>query len=162
MHSIVYMSVKTRRLVSDMMTSSNGNIFRVTGVCAGNSPVTGEFPAQRPVTRSFDVSLVFALIKRLSKRSWGWWFETPTRWLWRHCNGVWCQLIALIWSFCIWICAILTHCGLVPPYGLEILINTSSGNGLLPDGPKSLPGRIWLTTNKIVWQIGNHYKVVFN
>ena len=23
--------------------------------CAGNSPVTGEFPTQRPVTRSFDV-----------------------------------------------------------------------------------------------------------
>ena len=29
--------------------------FRVTGLCTGNSPVTGEFPAQRPVTRSFDV-----------------------------------------------------------------------------------------------------------
>ena len=24
-------------------------------LCAGNSPVTGEFPAQRPVTRSFDI-----------------------------------------------------------------------------------------------------------
>ena len=24
-------------------------------ICAGNSPVTGEFPTQRPVTRSFDV-----------------------------------------------------------------------------------------------------------
>ena len=24
-------------------------------LCVGNSPVTGEFPAQRPVTRSFDV-----------------------------------------------------------------------------------------------------------
>ena len=24
-------------------------------ICAGNLPVTGEFPAQRPVTRSFDV-----------------------------------------------------------------------------------------------------------
>ena len=24
-------------------------------ICAGNSPVPGEFPAQRPVTRSFDV-----------------------------------------------------------------------------------------------------------
>ena len=37
------------------MTSSNGNIFRVTGLCAGNSLETSEFPAQRPVTRSFDV-----------------------------------------------------------------------------------------------------------
>ena len=24
-------------------------------LCAGNSPVTGEFPSQRPVTRSFDI-----------------------------------------------------------------------------------------------------------
>ena len=24
-------------------------------ICAGNSPVTGDFPAQRPVTQNFDV-----------------------------------------------------------------------------------------------------------
>ena len=29
--------------------------------CAGNSPVTGEFPAQRPVTRGFDFYLIWAL-----------------------------------------------------------------------------------------------------
>ena len=55
-------------------------------LCAGNSPVTGEFPAQRPVTRSFDVSLDLRLNKRLSKQSWSWWSETPTRSLWRQCN----------------------------------------------------------------------------
>ena len=55
-------------------------------LCAGNSPVTGEFPAQRPVTRSFDVFFVLRLNKRLSKQSWGWWSETPLRPLWRHCN----------------------------------------------------------------------------
>ena len=38
-----------------MMTSSNVNIYRLLAICAGNSPVTGEFPAQRPATRSFDV-----------------------------------------------------------------------------------------------------------
>ena len=70
----------------DMMTSSNGNIFRVTGLCAGNSPVPGELPAQRPVTRSFDVFFDLRLNKRLSKKSWGWWFETLSRSLWRHCN----------------------------------------------------------------------------
>ena len=32
----------------------NGDVFRFTGFCAGNSPVTGELPAQRPVTRSID------------------------------------------------------------------------------------------------------------
>ena len=32
-------------------------------------------------------SLICAFNKRLSKRSWGWWFETPSRSLWRHCNG---------------------------------------------------------------------------
>ena len=48
-------------------------------ICAGNSPVTGEFPAQRPVTRGFDVFYHLCLNKRLSKQSWGWWFETPSR-----------------------------------------------------------------------------------
>ena len=55
-------------------------------ICAGNSPVTGEFPAQRSVTRSFDVFFHLRRNKRLSKQSWGWWFETPSRSLWRHCN----------------------------------------------------------------------------
>ena len=31
-------------------------------LCAGNSPVTGEFPTQRPVTRSFDVFLICSRI----------------------------------------------------------------------------------------------------
>ena len=57
-------------------------------LCAGNPPVTGEFPSQRPVTQSFDVFFDLRLNKRLSKQSWGWWFETPLRSLWRHCNGV--------------------------------------------------------------------------
>ena len=55
-------------------------------ICAGNSPVTGEFPAQRPVTRSFDVFCDLRLNKRLSKQSRGWWFDTPSCPLWRHCN----------------------------------------------------------------------------
>ena len=55
-------------------------------LCVGNSPVTGEFPAQRSVTRSFDVFCDLRLNKRLSKQSWGWWLETPSRSLWRHCN----------------------------------------------------------------------------
>ena len=38
-------------------------------LCAGNSPVTGEFPSQRPVTQSFDVFFDLRLNKRLSKQS---------------------------------------------------------------------------------------------
>ena len=71
-----------------MITSSNRNIFRVTALCAGNSLVTSEFPSQRPVTQSFDVCFHLCLNKRFSKQSWGWWFETPLRSLWRHCNGI--------------------------------------------------------------------------
>ena len=56
-------------------------------ICAGNSPVTGEFPARRPVTRSFDVFFDLRPNKQLSKQWWGWWFETPSCPLWRHCNG---------------------------------------------------------------------------
>ena len=55
-------------------------------ICAGNSPVTGEFPSQRPVTRSFDAFFGLYLNKRLSKQSRSWWFEKPSRPLWRHYN----------------------------------------------------------------------------
>ena len=75
-----------------MMTSSNGNIFRVTGPLCGEFTGPGEFPTQRPVARSLDVRLN----KRLSKQPWGWWFETPSWSLWRHCNGsrMYTQVIA--------------------------------------------------------------------
>ena len=56
-------------------------------ICAWNSPVNGELPAQRPVTRSFDVFFDPRLNKRLSKQSWGWWYDTPSCPLWRHRDG---------------------------------------------------------------------------
>ena len=55
-------------------------------LCAGNSPVPSEIPERRPMTRGFDVFFDLCLNKRLSKQSWGWWFETPSRPLWRHRN----------------------------------------------------------------------------
>ena len=74
---------KLREKNLPMITSSNGNIFRVTG------HLCGEFNSQRPVTRSFDAFFDLRLNKRLSKQSWGWWFETPSYSLWRHCNDYW-------------------------------------------------------------------------
>ena len=73
--------------VSDnMMTSSNGNLFRVTG------HLCGEFTGPRwiPRTKASDAELwcffYLRLNKRLSKQSWGWWFQTLSRPLWRHRN----------------------------------------------------------------------------
>ena len=43
-------------------------------------------PAQRPVTRSFYVFFDLRLNERLSNRWRDWWFETPSRSLWRYCN----------------------------------------------------------------------------
>ena len=60
-----------------MMTSSNGDLFRVTGhLCR-------EFTGQ---LWSFDIFFDMCPNNRLSKQSWGWWFETPSHPLWRHCN----------------------------------------------------------------------------
>ena len=56
-------------------------------LCAGNSPVPGEFPAQRPVTGSFHVFFDLSLNKSFSKQSWGWWYETLSHPLWSHGNG---------------------------------------------------------------------------
>ena len=86
-----------------MMTSSNGNIFRVTGPLCGELTDPGEFPTQRPVTRSFDVFFDLRLNKRLSKQPWGWWLETPSWSLWRQCNGCrqWCD--ATLYMGCSWV-----------------------------------------------------------
>ena len=69
-----------------MMTSSNGNIFRVTG------HLCGQFTDHRwiPHTKASDAELwCFSLIcARINGgvNSWGWWFETPSLSFWRHCN----------------------------------------------------------------------------
>ena len=67
-------------------------------ICAGNSPVTGEFPAQRPVTRSLDAFLDLRLNKSLSKQWWGWLLETLSRPLWRRGNVC---LRPRLWSTCL-------------------------------------------------------------
>ena len=79
------------RVTGPLWRKSGGLAMRKTmttfsallAICAGNS---GEFPAQRQVTRNFDVFFDLRLNKRLSKLSQGWWFETPSQSLWRHCN----------------------------------------------------------------------------
>ena len=54
-------------------------------LCAGDSPGSPvNLTSQRPVTLSFDVFFD----KLLSKQSWGWWSETPSRSLWRHCSAM--------------------------------------------------------------------------
>ena len=70
------------------MTSSTGNSFRVTG------HLCGEFTGPRwiPHTKASDAGLwcFFDLRpgKRLSKHSWGWWFETPSHSLCRYRNVI--------------------------------------------------------------------------
>ena len=80
---IIQVFSRTRQAVCSNRTSS---WWRVTG------PLCGEFTGHRwiPLTKASDVELCCflwsALNKLLSKQSWGWWFETPSRSLWRYCN----------------------------------------------------------------------------
>ena len=60
--------------LSEPSPASYGNISALLAICAGNSPVSG------------DVFFDLRLNKRLKKQSWGWWFETLSRPLWRQCN----------------------------------------------------------------------------
>ena len=87
-------------------------------ICAGNSSVPGEFTTQRPVTRTFDLDFDLRPNKRLSKQSWGWWFETPLYPLWRHCNDV---------------ANVLTQWGRVTHICVSNLTTIGSDNGLSPD-----------------------------
>ena len=73
-----YFTAARRYLKNDRMTSSNLNIFHVTG------HLCGEFTGHRwiPRTKASDAELWCflwsALNKRLDKQSWGWWFRTPS------------------------------------------------------------------------------------
>ena len=68
----------------DIMTSSNGNICRVTGHLCGK--FTG--PGEVPHTKANDAELwCFLWYAPEYTVEWGWWFQTPSRPLWRHCNG---------------------------------------------------------------------------
>ena len=60
-------------------------------LCVGNSPVTDEFPSQKPVARNFSVFFDLRLKKkRSSKQLRRRWFEMSSRSLWRHCKcSVW-------------------------------------------------------------------------
>ena len=59
------------------MTSSDGNIFRLTG------QMSGEFTGHRSL-----IFFVLCLNKRLSKQWWGWWSETLSHPLWCRCNVI--------------------------------------------------------------------------
>ena len=72
-------------VVSIMVTSSNVNIFRVTGPLWGEPPVTGDSP-KNLVTRNLDVFFDLHPNKQLGKQSRRRRFETSSRSLWRPCN----------------------------------------------------------------------------
>ena len=122
-------------------------------LCVGNSLVTGEFPSQRPVMRSFYVFFGLRTNKRLSKQSRCRWFEMPLQSLWCHCNDDFqthitdrylqhrCE-IALRWIpldlTSDWWVNSLRPC--VTIWGLGTYWNNiASGNGLGPAGSNPLP-----------------------
>ena len=73
-------------IILPMMTVSNGSIFGVT------RPLCREFDRWIPPTKVNETELwCFSdprLNKLLSKQSWDWWFEMPSRSLWLHCNAM--------------------------------------------------------------------------
>ena len=76
------------------MTSSNGNIYLVTG------PLCGEFVGHRWITSQKPVkgALMFSVPNRLlNKKPRRWWFETPSHSVWRHCNDRWWYVRTIHW-----------------------------------------------------------------
>ena len=46
-----------------------------------------------PRTKASEAELWYSFYNRLSKQSRGWWFETPLRPFWLHCNGLGIYLV---------------------------------------------------------------------
>ena len=140
-----------------MMTSSNEKISALLAICAGNSPVPGEFLAQKPVTRSFDVFFDLHLNQRLSKQSWAWWFETLPCPLWRHCNDY--RLhghIAVLkiqyiprnmHTFFALLCFVVVIHWLIFPYPSGLL-HWHCGNLTIAPVPAKQPWWIWINTSR--------------
>ena len=113
-------------------------------ICAGNSPVPGEFPAQRPVTRSFDVFFDLRSNKRLSKLViWG--AMCP---LWRHRNVAYSCVLHILF---------LIHSDRVAPICVDNLNIRGSDNGLSPGRHQAI---IW--THVVNWTLRNKFRWNFN
>ena len=85
---LIIHSERTMEVMDEMHDDVIKFIIIFTCTLWGNPPVTGGFPSQRPVTRSFDNFPWGAPDKWLSKYSRWRWFETPWHSLWRHYNQV--------------------------------------------------------------------------
>ena len=85
--SVFCRDIRLRYHDMSMMTSSNGNIFRVTGHLCGEFTGHRWIPLTKASDAEFDVFFDLRRNKRLSKQSWGWWFETLSRPIWRPSNG---------------------------------------------------------------------------
>ena len=96
-----------------MMTSSNGNIFRVTGLLCGEFTGHRWIPRTKASDANFDVFFELRLNKQLSKQSWGWWFETPSCSLWHQCNDyetTWQHAVYLVNDVTIYFCDFDIYC----------------------------------------------------
>ena len=137
-----------------MMTSPNGNIFRVSGLLCGE--VTGH--RWIPHTKATDAEqwcfFDLHLNQQLSKPCRRWWFETLPRSLWRHCNYLtnicWsCHVAHLaVWLTNIWLIhgpKQVSHwhgCDIVKP----VWSGGSKANGIIP-----LQNRCHFMINEILW-----------
>ena len=96
-------------------------------ICARNSPVTSEFPSQRPVTRGFDVFFDLCLNKQLSTQSWGLWFKTPSSSLLRNCNDF--EYYQAMWLYKWLLCHPQWWCSLDTTRSEQIIMYCSGING---------------------------------
>ena len=120
----------------------------------GHPPVTSGFPSQRPVTWSFDLRLS----KRLSKQTKRWWYETPLRSLWPHCNGYDVRQISFYDGkslhrnvstvTMLFVLGLSTNS--MTHICLNILTNISSDNVLSPGRRQAI-----IRNNIVIWTIGN-------
>ena len=86
-HVICHRLVKLNNATYDCVLTIS--FWNLSCMSRCRSPVTS--PHNGPLTRSFGIFVDLHLNKQLSKQSWGWWFETSSCSVSRHCN-VWRSL----------------------------------------------------------------------
>ena len=139
-------------------------------LCAGNSPITGEFPSQRPVALNFKVFFDLRLNKWLSKQSRRRWFETPSRSLWRHCNVVLCCVVVMsltvadsfdyspiFFGLFYWHCRISWQCVPLKLRQMVAISQTTFSNAFPQLSQKRFQFPIKFHSNLLQWTINQHW-----
>ena len=96
---------------------------KLLALCAGNSLVTGEFPTQRPVTRSFDVFFICTWINH--------WVNSREAGYMKHHHAHYDVIVIITFIIAVWQVRLMIHIPSIPCHISEEKISVQNNTGYI-------------------------------